>query len=170
MITGFEPIDLLEGILMTVRQLEEGRAEVENQYVRTVSREGNKPARELIFEVFETSDRKWRGVGSIPKSGYKVRYEYREHDAERLFDVDAIATNESPVCISGLILRGLKKPSDCPAFGKECTPQSPLGATMVSAEGACSAYYQYGRYLDSGLQQARAQTSAGDSVRPVNGR
>jgi hydrogenase expression/formation protein HypD len=143
---------------------------VENQYVRTVSREGNKPARELIFEVFETSDRKWRGVGSIPKSGYKVRYEYREHDAERLFDVDAIATNESPVCISGLILRGLKKPSDCPAFGKECTPQSPLGATMVSAEGACSAYYQYGRYLDSGLQQARAQTSAGDSVRPVNGR
>jgi hydrogenase expression/formation protein HypD len=169
-ITGFEPIDLLEGILMTVRQLEEGRAEVENQYVRTVSREGNKPARELIFEVFETSDRKWRGVGSIPKSGYKVRYEYREHDAERLFDVDAIATNESPVCISGLILRGLKKPSDCPAFGKECTPQSPLGATMVSAEGACSAYYQYGRYLDSGLQQARAQTSAGDSVRPVNGR
>lgn len=111
---------------------------MENQYVRTVSREGNKPARELIFEVFETADRKWRGVGSIPKSGYKIRYEYREHDAEKLFEVDAIATSESSLCISGLILGGLKKPSDCLAFGKECTPQFPLRATMVSAEGACA--------------------------------
>jgi len=148
-ITGFEPIDLLEGIWMAVRQLEEGRAEVENQYVRAVSRDGNKAARDLIFEVFEIGDRKWRGVGSIPKSGYKLRYEYREHDAEKLFEVDAIATNESSLCISGLVLRGLKKPSDCPAFGKACTPQRPLGATMVSAEGACAAYYQYGRYLDT---------------------
>ncbi len=146
-ITGFEPVDLLEGIYLTVRQLEAGKAEVENQYVRFVTREGNKPARELIFDVFEVSDRKWRGVGSIPKSGYKLRYEYRDHDAEKLFEVDGIQTQESSQCISGLVLRGLKKPSDCPAFGKECTPQRPLGATMVSAEGACAAYYQYGRYL-----------------------
>lgn len=145
-ITGFEPIDLLEGILMTVKQLEEGRAEVENQYSRAVTREGNRPARDLVFEVFEISDRKWRGVGSIPKSGYRIRHEYRGHDAERLFEVGDIETSESTACISGLILRGLKKPGDCPAFGRQCTPQSPLGATMVSAEGACAAYYQYGRY------------------------
>jgi hydrogenase expression/formation protein HypD len=155
-ITGFEPLDLLEGILMAVRQLETGRAEVENQYVRAVSRDGNRPARDVVFEVFEVGDRKWRGVGSIPKSGYKIRYEYREHDAEKLFQVEAIATLESPLCISGLILRGLKKPSDCPAFGRECTPQKPLGATMVSAEGACAAYYQYGRYLQAGPAPAGA--------------
>jgi hydrogenase expression/formation protein HypD len=148
-ITGFEPIDLLEGIQMAVRQLEDGRAEVENQYVRAVTRDGNKPARDLVFEVFEIGDRKWRGVGTIPKSGYKIRWEYQDHDAGKLFEVEDIRTEESPICISGLILRGLKKPSDCPAFGRECTPQSPLGATMVSAEGACAAYYQYGRYLDS---------------------
>lgn len=148
-ITGFEPIDLLEGIQMAVRQLEDGRAEVENQYVRAVTRDGNKPARDLVFEIFEIGDRKWRGVGTIPKSGYKIRWEYRDHDAGKLFEVEDIRTEESPICISGLILRGLKKPSDCPAFGRECTPQSPLGATMVSAEGACAAYYQYGRYLDS---------------------
>ncbi len=161
-ITGFEPIDLLEGIRMAVCQLEEGRAVVENQYVRAVTREGNRPARGLIFEVFEVGDRKWRGVGSIPKSGYKIRYEYREHDAEKLFEVDAIATAESPLCISGLVLRGLKKPCDCPSFGKECTPQTPLGATMVSAEGACAAYYQYGRYL----QAASAELSAPTAQRP----
>ncbi len=147
-ITGFEPIDLLEGILMTVRQLEGGRFEVENQYVRAIGRDGNRSARELVFEVFETGDRKWRGIGTIPKSGYKIRYEYRQHDAERLFAVEGITTEESPECISGLVLRGLKKPSDCFAFGKRCTPRSPLGATMVSAEGACAAYYQYGRYLE----------------------
>ena len=148
-ITGFEPLDILEGILMAMRQLEQGRAEVENQYVRAVTRDGNRAARDLIFEVFEVGDRKWRGVGLIPKSGYKVSYEYRDHDAEKIFEVDEIDTRESPECISGLILRGLKKPSDCPAFGKQCTPQNPLGATMVSAEGACAAYYQYGRYLDT---------------------
>lgn len=148
-VTGFEPIDLLEGILMAVRQLEDGRAEVENQYARAVSREGNRAARALIFEVFEVGDRKWRGVGSIPKSGYKISYEYRDHDAEKIFEVDQIDTRESQECISGLILRGLKKPCDCPAFGRQCTPQSPLGATMVSAEGTCAAYYQYGRYLDT---------------------
>jgi hydrogenase expression/formation protein HypD len=147
-VTGFEPIDLLEGILMTVRQLEEGRAEVENQYARAVTREGNRAARDLVAEVFEIADRKWRGVGSIPKSGYRLAAEYRAHDAERIFEVDDIATSESQLCISGQILRGLRKPSDCPAFGRECTPQSPLGATMVSAEGACAAYFAYGRHLE----------------------
>jgi hydrogenase expression/formation protein HypD len=147
-ITGFEPLDLLEGIWMTVRQLEEGRAEVENQYARAVARDGSPAARELVFEVFEVADRKWRGIGAIPKSGLRLAHEYRAHDAERLFEVDAIATNESPLCISGQILRGLKKPCDCPAFGRECTPQTPLGATMVSSEGACAAYFQYGRYAE----------------------
>jgi hydrogenase expression/formation protein HypD len=144
-ITGFEPVDLLEGVWMTVRQLEAGRAEVENQYVRTVAHEGNRAARELVFEAFEVVDRKWRGVGSIPKSGFRLRHEYAEHDADRRFDVGHICTEESARCISGQILRGLKKPSQCPAFGRECTPQTPLGATMVSAEGACAAYFQYGR-------------------------
>jgi len=147
-ITGFEPVDLLQGTLMAVRQLEAGRYEVENQYRRVLDRAGNRPAQQLIFEVFEISDRKWRGVGSIPKSGYRLRWEYRDHDAERLFEVEDIQTNESPVCISGLVLRGVKKPTDCPAFGKECTPQRPLGATMVSGEGACAAYYSYGRHLE----------------------
>jgi len=146
-ITGFEPVDLLEGILMAVRQLEEGGAEVENQYARAVSRDGNRAARDVVAEVFEVGDRKWRGVGAIPKSGYRVRYEYRAHDAEKLFEVEDIATCEPEICISGAILRGLRKPSDCPAFGRACTPEHPLGATMVSAEGACAAYYQYGRHL-----------------------
>ena len=144
-ITGFEPIDLLEGILWTVRQLEDGRATVENQYARAVAREGNRAARDVVSEVFEITDRTWRGVGSIPGSGYRIRDEYRAHDAEQRFEVGAITTRESETCISGLILRGLKKPADCPAFGRECTPQHPLGATMVSAEGACAAYHQYGR-------------------------
>jgi hydrogenase expression/formation protein HypD len=144
-ITGFEPVDLLEGILMAVRQLEAGTATVENQYARTVTREGNAIAKEILAGVFEVTDRKWRGIGAIPKSGYKIRYEYRDHDADRIFAVDEIATEEPAACISGLVLRGLKKPGDCPAFGNTCTPRSPLGATMVSAEGACAAYYQYGR-------------------------
>ncbi|MDB5171753.1 MAG: hydrogenase expression/formation protein HypD [Phycisphaerales bacterium] len=148
-VTGFEPVDLLEGVLLTVRQLEAGTAVVENQYARAVRREGNPQSIKLIEEVFEICDRKWRGVGIIPKSGYKLRYEYRDHDAERLFEVDDIETAESTVCISGQILRGLKKPHDCPAFGKSCTPQSPLGATMVSSEGACAAYHAYGRHLEA---------------------
>jgi hydrogenase expression/formation protein HypD len=115
--------------------------------VRAVNREGNKSAQKLIWQVFEICDRKWRGIGSIPKSGYKLRYEFRDHDAERLFEVEEIDTKESQLCISGQILRGIKKPYDCPAFGKQCTPQQPLGATMVSAEGACAAYYAYGRHL-----------------------
>jgi len=148
-ITGFEPLDLLEGTLMTVRQLEEGRAEVENQYSRIVQREGNRVAQDLVNKVFEVCDRKWRGVGSIPKSGYKLRDEFRDHDAERLFNVQEIATKESETCISGLVLQGVKKPHDCPVFGTQCTPEHPLGATMVSAEGACAAYYAYGRHLQS---------------------
>ncbi len=147
-ITGFEPVDLLHGILMTVRQLESGRHEVENQYARILGRAGNEGARRLIFDVFEVADRKWRGVGSIPKSGYRLRYEYRAHDAERLFEVADICTAESSVCISGQVLKGIRKPLDCPAFGTECTPQHPLGATMVSGEGACAAYFTYGRHLE----------------------
>jgi hydrogenase expression/formation protein HypD len=148
-ITGFEPLDLLEGVLRTVRQLEAGQAEVENQYARAVRPEGNPASRKLLEDVFEVCDRKWRGVGLIPKSGFKLRYEYRDHDAERIFEVDAIETQESALCISGQILKGLKKPHDCPAFGKQCTPQNPLGATMVSAEGACAAYFAYGRHLEA---------------------
>jgi hydrogenase expression/formation protein HypD len=147
-VTGFEPLDILEGVYMTLKQLEEGRAEVENQYVRAVRRDGNIPAQKLIFSVFEVADRKWRGIGIIPKSGYKLKYEFREHDAERIFDVDSIEAEESSMCISGQVLKGLKKPHECPAFGKECTPEHPLGATMVSSEGACAAYYNYGRYLN----------------------
>lgn len=150
-VTGFEPLDLLEGIYMTVKQLEEGRAEVENQYVRAVKRDGNIPAQKLISSVFEVTDRKWRGIGIIPKSGYRLKDEFREYDAEKLFEVDNIETQESSVCISGEVLKGLKKPRECPAFGKVCTPEHPLGATMVSAEGACAAYYNYGRYLKSAI-------------------
>jgi hydrogenase expression/formation protein HypD len=147
-ITGFEPLDILQGTLMTIRQLEEGRAEVENEYSRILNREGNPGAQKLVANIFEIGDRKWRGVGTIPKSGYKLQWEFREYDAERLFDVKHIDTKEPEACISGQILRGLKKPHDCPAFGTVCTPQNPLGATMVSAEGACAAYYAYGRHLE----------------------
>lgn len=159
-ITGFEPLDLLEGILMTVRQLESGKAEVENQYARAVPEKGNTAARAILDEVFEISDRKWRGVGSIPKSGYRIRYEYAVHDAEKLYEVEEIETSESSLCISGLILRGLKKPPDCPAFGVQCTPESPLGATMVSAEGACAAYHQYGRLRSGGNSESAVAMGA----------
>jgi len=145
-VTGFEPVDLLEGTLMAVRQLEAGRAEVENQYTRVVQRDGNLAAVELVHRIFEPCDRKWRGVGNIPMSGYRLRDEFRLHDAERVFAVEEISAQEPAECIAGLILQGVKKPHDCPAFGKTCTPQHPLGATMVSAEGACAAYYAYGRH------------------------
>jgi hydrogenase expression/formation protein HypD len=147
-ITGFEPLDLLEGVLRTVQQLEEGRAEVENPYARAVRPEGNPASRRLIEDVFEVCDRKWRGIGMVPASGFRLRDEYQDYDAERLFDVSEIETEESSLCISGQVLKGLKKPHDCPAFGKQCTPQMPLGATMVSSEGACAAYHAYGRHLD----------------------
>jgi hydrogenase expression/formation protein HypD len=153
-ITGFEPLDILEGVLMTVRQLEAGAADVENEYPRVVKREGNRVAQDLVNSVFEVCDRKWRGVGLIPKSGYKLRPEFREQDAELLFEVEKIDTEESSVCISGLVLRGVKKPHDCPAFGTICTPTRPLGATMVSAEGACAAYYAYGRHLQEQNRKA----------------
>jgi len=157
-ITGFEPVDMLEGVLWTVKQLETGQAVVENQYSRAVRPQGNLQSRKLIEEIFEITDRKWRGVGIIPKSGYRLRYEYRDHDAERLFDVADIQTQESSLCISGQILKGLKKPHDCSAFGKTCTPQSPLGATMVSSEGACAAYYAYGRHLASKSKKTEAKS------------
>jgi len=144
-VTGFEPVDLVEGLLLTVRQLEAGRHDVENAYGRAVTREGNKPAQALIDQVFETCDRKWRGIGVIPASGWRLRGEFTAYDAERRFGVTGIHTHESPLCISGQVLQGRRKPAECPAFGKECTPEHPLGATMVSSEGACAAYYRYRR-------------------------
>ena len=144
-VTGFEPVDILHGIYMVIKQLEEGRAEVENQYTRSVRREGNLPAIEMIRQVFEIIPRKWRGVGEIPQSGLGLRALYHAYDAERKFDVASQTADESPDCISGLVLQGVKKPSECPAFGKTCTPEHPLGATMVSNEGACAAYYAYRR-------------------------
>lgn len=144
-VTGFEPIDLLNGILMTVRQLEKGSHEVENAYSRVVSFEGNKPAQAIINKTFQVCDRNWRGIGMIPASGWCLRPELVEFDAETKFDVGQIHTHESELCIAGQVLQGRKKPSECPAFGKECTPENPLGATMVSSEGACAAYYRYAR-------------------------
>ena len=144
-ITGFEPLDIVQGILANVQQLEEGRVDIENSYPRAVTFDGNKPAQKTIEKVFMECDRKWRGIGTIPMSGWELRPEFDEFNAEKRFDVGEIKTEESPLCIAGEILQGLKKPNDCPAFGKECTPENPLGATMVSTEGACAAYYRYGR-------------------------
>lgn len=142
-VTGFEPLDLLQGIFMTLKQLEENRAQVENQYTRAVKREGNIPAQNLIKQVFEVTDRKWRGIGEIPASGYRLRDEFAAFDAEQRFEVASITARESSLCIAGEILQGLKKPHHCSAFGTQCTPEHPLGAPMVSPEGACAAYYQY---------------------------
>jgi hydrogenase expression/formation protein HypD len=142
-VTGFEPLDLAQGILMTIEQLESGKAEVGNAYTRVVTREGNRPAQALLKKVFEPVDRNWRGIGMIPMSGLGLRPEYAAFDAEKRFGIGELKTEESPLCIAGLVLQGVKKPVDCPAFGKECTPSSPLGAPMVSAEGACAAYYRY---------------------------
>jgi hydrogenase expression/formation protein HypD len=158
-VTGFEPLDLLEGVYRCVCLLEAGRACVENQYVRAVRREGSLPARRLLAEVFEVTDRKWRGIGLIPNSGYRLTPAYADFDAERRFAVEHIEVAESPVCISGLILQGLKKPHQCPAFGRACTPQTPLGATMVSSEGACAAYYNYGRYRQADAAATPARES-----------
>jgi len=142
---GFEPVDLIEAIGMLVAQLEEGRAETENQYVRAVSREGNQVAQKVLREVFEVADRKWRGIGAIPQSGFRLRPEFAEHDAEKIFGLADTVVEEPAECISAQVLQGLKKPVDCPAFGVRCTPENPMGAPMVSAEGACAAYYQYRR-------------------------
>ena len=144
-VTGFEPLDLLEGIRLAVAQLEDGRAEVENQYARAVRREGNRKAQQLIAEVFEISPRCWRGIGEIPSSGLRLREPYRAFDAELRFPAAAPEAAESEECIAGAVLQGLKKPHECPAFAVRCTPESPLGAPMVSSEGACAAYYRYGR-------------------------
>ena len=143
--TGFEPVDILDGILKTVELLEDGSPTVANQYLRAVRKQGNPAARAVIDEVYEVCDRKWRGIGTIPQSGLRIRDELAAYDAERKFEVTGIATEEPAQCIAGEILQGLKKPNECPAFGKECTPMNPLGATMVSSEGACAAYHKYSR-------------------------
>jgi hydrogenase expression/formation protein HypD len=144
---GFEPLDLLEAISMLVAQLEEGRAEVENQYVRSVNRDGNLPAQRIVEQVFETADRKWRGIGNIPMSGWRLRPEFDAWNAEKVFELSEIEVPEPPECISALVLQGLKKPTECSAFGTRCSPENPLGAPMVSSEGACAAYYRYRRHL-----------------------
>ena len=144
-VTGFEPVDLLQGIRMTVDALEDGRVGVENQYRRVVRREGNPAARKVLEEVFEIRDRAWRGIGVIPESGYGLGPAYRDYDAELKFDVQSVTAEEPEVCIAGEVLRGITKPDACAAFGTDCTPEHPLGAPMVSAEGACSAYYRYAR-------------------------
>jgi hydrogenase expression/formation protein HypD len=144
-ITGFEPLDILQGIYHCVRQLEEGRAELENQYARVVRPAGNPAAVAQIERVFRTVDRKWRGIGEIPDSGWALREEYARYDADIRFQVQAIAADEASACIAGEVLQGHKKPYDCPVFGIRCTPDQPLGAPMVSAEGACAAYYRYRR-------------------------
>ena len=142
-VTGFEPLDILQGIYMCVKQLEQGRAEVENQYSRSVRREGNQAAQQIMRRVFRVISRKWRGVGEIPQSGLGLTEEYAEFDAERRFGLAGYSVEESPECIAGLVLQGVKKPHDCFAFGTMCTPEHPLGAPMVSSEGACAAYYRY---------------------------
>jgi len=143
---GFEPVDLLEAVLMLVRQLEKGEARAENQYVRSVNYRGNLRAQRVVQEVFEIADQKWRGIGTIPASGLRIRDEYGDYDASRLFGLASITVEEPAECISAQVLQGLKKPTDCPAFGMRCTPQNPLGAPMVSSEGACAAYYNYRRH------------------------
>ena len=145
-VTGFEPLDLLEGIRRTVLQLEQGRHELENAYARVVTERGNEPAQAVLAEVFEPVDRAWRGIGVIPASGWRLADAYRDFDAEIRFAVTDVVAAESPLCKSGEVLRGTLKPNQCPAFGKECTPRTPLGATMVSSEGACAAYYNAGRF------------------------
>jgi len=142
-VTGFEPLDLVQGIYLCIKQLEEGRCSVENQYARSVTEQGNLPAQSLMQQLFTTVDRKWRGIGVIPQSGLQLKPEYAPWEAEKLFALEDMQVNEPEICISGLVLQGLKKPPDCPAFAGQCTPEHPLGATMVSAEGTCAAYYHY---------------------------
>jgi hydrogenase expression/formation protein HypD len=158
-VTGFEPLDLLDGVRRAVLQLESGRHEVENAYSRVVTYEGNRAAQKLLSEVFEVTDRAWRGIGVIPNSGWRLNKDYRDYDAELRFHITGIHTEESPLCHSGDVLRGAIKPAECPAFGKQCTPRHPLGATMVSSEGACAAYYNYGRFLS-----AEELATAGKSI------
>jgi len=163
-VTGFEPLDILEGIRRAVMQLETGRAGVENAYPRAVTREGNQPAQQLLAEVFEVTDRAWRGIGVIPGSGWRLREAYREFDAEARFDLACIQSHESPICRSGDVLQGQLKPNECPAFGRQCTPRTPLGATMVSSEGACAAYYNYGRLTSTPTPLTMPQSATPDPV------
>jgi hydrogenase expression/formation protein HypD len=142
-VTGFEPVDILRGISACIRQLEQGRSELENAYLRTVRDQGNPKARETIDQVFQVTSGNWRGIGEIPNSGLRLRGDYAEYDAEKRFQLTEPQSREPSECMSGLILQGILKPNECPEFGKRCTPQHPLGATMVSSEGACAAYYQY---------------------------
>jgi len=146
-VTGFEPVDLVQGIYMTIKQLEEGKTEVENQYGRVVKPEGNPEARKVIESVFRVCDREWRGIGVIPNSGYELRDEFAEFDANVKFDTKIEKAEESKECIAGLVLKGIKKPHECSQFGKKCTPTSPLGAPMVSSEGACAAYYHFSQIV-----------------------
>ncbi|MBX2929370.1 MAG: hydrogenase formation protein HypD [Saprospiraceae bacterium] len=146
-VTGFEPVDLVQGILMVVRQLENGEHRLENQYSRVVRPEGNPEARKVMEQVFEVVDREWRGIGTIPMSGYEVRAAFAAYDADRKFNVSIEKVPESSECIAGLVLKGIKKPQECPQFGKKCSPQSPLGAPMVSSEGACAAYYHFSQVM-----------------------
>ena len=148
-VAGFEPLDIFEGIRRTVKQLEAGQARVENAYERIVTMDGNVAAQKLLEEVFEVVDRAWRGIGVVPASGWQLREAYCDFDASRRYAVQDIHTVESPLCHSGEVLQGVLKPNQCPAFGKECTPRKPLGATMVSSEGACAAYYNYGRFISA---------------------
>jgi hydrogenase expression/formation protein HypD len=148
-VTGFEPVDIVQGILMTVRQLEKGEARLENQYARVVSPDGNPEAIKIIHEVFTIDDREWRGIGNIPMSGYHVRSEYAQYDANAKFDINIEKAEENKECIAGLVLKGIKKPYECPQFGKGCSPQMPLGAPMVSSEGACAAYYHFSNALET---------------------
>jgi len=142
-VTGFEPLDILQGILMTVKQLEENRAEVENQYTRMVKEDGNESAQEIIKEVFDTGDQMWRGIGTIPESGYQLNKAYESYDADKKFKIKIEKVPENEKCIAGAVMKGIKKPFECSEFGKVCTPQNPLGAPMVSSEGACAAYYNF---------------------------
>jgi hydrogenase expression/formation protein HypD len=146
-VTGFEPLDIIQGILFVVKQLEKGSYDVENAYARVVSYEGNQPAQVIISQVFEDCDQKWRGIGNIPLSGWQLKREFKSYDAADRFQVQKITPIESPLCIAGQILQGLKKPFNCPAFADQCTSEHPLGATMVSSEGVCAAYYRYGRSI-----------------------
>jgi hydrogenase expression/formation protein HypD len=154
-VTGFEPLDILQGVLMTVQQLESGRAEVENQYARAVRREGNQPAQEQIKKIFKIVPRKWRGIGEILQSGLGLGDEYAAFDAEKKFGVADYHVEESSDCQSGLVLQGQIKPRECPAFGAKCTPEHPLGAPMVSGEGACAAYYRYRRHNTAELANVK---------------
>ena len=156
-VTGFEPLDIIQGIYLCIKQLEEKRYEVENAYSRVVNRDGNRTAQRVMGDLFRVVNRKWRGIGEIPASGLGLKEEYKEFDAELRFGVAGKKVEEATECISGLILRGMKKPPDCPAYGTKCTPEHPLGATMVSSEGACAAYYSYRRLAPLGKSESQRQ-------------